>query len=89
MMINCKQSAVRSSELRDQHITGMRRFELWFHLVICKFCRIYDKQINMLGKLAGLMGRAADDETIESKCFCDQHLSEEARERIKQEMAKK
>lgn len=86
MMINCKESAIRSSELRDQHITGMRKFELWFHLTICRFCRIYHKQINMLGKLANLLGRAADDKTIEDKCFGDQHLSDEARNRIKQAM---
>ena len=86
MMINCKESAIRSSELRDQHITGIRKFELWFHLFICRFCRIYHKQINMLSKLANLLGRAADDETIENKCFCDQHLSDDARDRIKQAM---
>ncbi len=86
MMINCKESAIRSSELRDQKVKGIRKFELWFHLAICKFCRIYHKQINMLGKLARLMGKAADDESIEDKCFCDQHLSDEARDRIKQAM---
>jgi hypothetical protein len=87
MMINCKESAIRSSELRDQHIKGIRKFELWFHIAICKFCRIYHKQINMLGKFARMMGAAGDDETIENKCFCDQHLSEEARNRIKQAMS--
>jgi hypothetical protein len=41
----------------------------------------------MLGKLARMIGGASDDESIENKCFCDQHLSEEAVDRIKRAMS--
>ncbi|UCG50918.1 MAG: hypothetical protein JSW58_12050 [Candidatus Latescibacterota bacterium] len=85
MMINCKESAIRSSQLRDQQLKGMRKIELWYHLLICKFCRIYDKQIRMLGKLSRLIGET-------SSCAAgppDAKLSEDAKSRIKKSISAK
>jgi hypothetical protein len=59
MMINCKESAVRSSELRDQKLKGIRKLELWYHLMICRFCRIYDRQIKKLGRVSRLIGESS------------------------------
>jgi len=83
MQINCKESAIRSSELRDRRIKGMRKLELWYHLLICKFCRTYDKQIRMLGRLSRLMGRACDSRAAEMP---DAKLSEDAKSRIKENL---
>ncbi len=84
MMINCKEAARRSSELRDRPLRGMRRFELWYHLLICKFCKIYYKQIQMLGKLSRLIGKASADSDELLECLSDATLSDDAKERIKQ-----
>ena len=86
MMINCKESAIRSSELRDRHIKGMRRFELWFHITICKFCKIYHKQVQFLGKLSNMMGSCNCSETG-PEGLSHVHLSEDAKARIKQNLA--
>ncbi len=83
MMIDCKESAIRSSQLREQHVKGIRKLELWYHLVICKFCRIYYKQVKTLGVFSRMMGEAScrpggcDEQMPEVK------LSEEAKTRIK------
>ena len=88
MMINCKESAIRSSELRDRHIKGMRRFELWFHITICKFCKIYHKQVKFLGKLSNIMGECGCSESspqgLTRNC-----LSDDAKSRIKKNLASK
>ena len=52
MNISCKTSAVRSSELRDRQLRGIRRLELWYHITICRVCRIYNRQIKKLGRIS-------------------------------------
>ena len=78
-MINCKESSIRSSQLREQQVKGIRKLELWYHLFICKFCRIYYKQINKLGVFAGMMGEVS----CCARNMNDVALSEEAKTRIK------
>jgi hypothetical protein len=87
MKINCKQSAVRSSELRDHDISWKRKLELWIHITVCRFCRIYDKQIKKLGRFSRLLGEATccDDDTVGGKT--DIRLSEEAKSRIKRDLS--
>jgi len=82
MMINCKESAIRSSQLREQNVKGLRKFELWFHLLICKFCRIYHHQIKKLGMYARKMG----DVSCCTENMTDVSLSEEAKARIKKNL---
>ena len=86
MMINCKESAIRSSELRDRRLTGIRKLELWYHLLICKFCRIYNKQIKMLGRLSRLVGDTSSGLTSVCEAMTDVRLSEEAKARMKKNL---
>lgn len=86
MMINCKQSAIRSSELRDQRITVMRKIELLYHILICKFCRVYHKQINMLGKLSQAIGQKSGSQDDPLQGLPDEKLSEDAKARIKERL---
>ncbi len=83
MKITCKQSAVRSSELRDQHISWKRKLELWLHVIICRFCRIYNRQIEKLGRFSRLIGEAScgADESLDDKSFIK--MSDEAKSRMK------
>lgn len=83
MMINCKESAKRTSELREEQVKGTRKLELWFHLVMCKFCRIYHTQIKTLGRISSLIGTACVDDTNLAAEMPDVKLSEEAKTRIK------
>ena len=82
MMINCKESSIRSSQLRERQVKGIRKFELWFHLAICKFCRIYNHQIKSLGLFSRKMG----DVSCCTDNMTDVCLSEEAKARIKRNL---
>jgi hypothetical protein len=86
MMINCKQSAIRTSEFRDRRITGMRKIELWFHILICKFCRIYDKQIHMLGRLSNTIGQKSGSQDDPLQGLPDERLPEDVKARIKKSL---
>jgi hypothetical protein len=87
MLINCKESAVRTSQLRDRQLKGMRKVELWYHLLICQFCRIYGKQISMLGKLSRLMGEASGSPTTPVEGLEGTKLPEDAKARIKNRLS--
>lgn len=78
MNINCKTAAVRSSQLRDQNLRGIKKLELWYHIVICRICRIYNRQIRKLGRVSRLVG---DTSTTGDKGTL--RLSDEAKTRIK------
>ncbi len=72
----CKEAARRQSEAMDQRLSSSRRLGLKLHLLLCKWCRRYGKQLKFL--------RSAAHQ-------CEQHeseaagasLSPEARERLK------
>jgi hypothetical protein len=86
MMINCKESAIRSSQLRERRVKGIRKLELWYHLLICRFCRTYHGQIQMLGKLSRLIGKASAGSTGVFEDASDERLSAEAKTRIKKNL---
>jgi len=87
MMINCKESAVRSSQLRDRQLKGIRKVELWYHLLICQFCRIYGKQIGMLGNLSRKLGEVTGSSTTPVEGLKDIKLPEDAKARIKNRLS--
>ncbi len=87
MMINCKESALRSSELRDDRIKGKRKLELWYHILICRFCRIYNNQVKKMGRFARLMGEASEGSSTRFECLSDEKLSENAKDRIKKNLS--
>jgi hypothetical protein len=86
MMINCKESAIRSSQLRERRVTGIRKLELWYHLSICRFCRTYHSQIQTLGTLSRLIGKASAGSPGVLEDASDERLSQEAKSRIKKNL---
>jgi hypothetical protein len=89
MMINCKESSLRTSELRDHRIRGVRKLELWFHLVICKFCRIYNNQIQKLGRISRLIGDATCGSCGDADAKSGITLPADAKARIKDNLRAK
>ena len=86
MMINCKESAIRSSELRERGVKGVRTLELWYHLLICGFCRTYHNQIQMLGKLSRSMGKVSACSSGRLEDAAAGGLPEDAKARIKRNL---
>jgi len=72
----CKTATRLQSEALDRKLPLRQRFGLRVHLLLCKWCRRYGKQITFLRSAA----HAHPDEMAEP---VPQKLSDEARERIK------
>jgi hypothetical protein len=76
---SCKEATRLQSAAFDRRLPLLRRLGLKFHLLLCKWCRRYGKQITFL--------RSAAQESAEHDHFCPpQTLSADARERIKRRL---
>ncbi len=73
---SCKEAIRLQSAALDRKLTLLERFGLRFHLVLCKWCRSYGRQITFLRSAAREL--APDDPHSPQ-----QALSSAARERIK------
>ncbi len=73
---NCKAASRLQSEALDNKLPLRQRFGLRAHLLLCKWCRRYGKQITFLRDAA----HEHPDEMAEP---VPQRLSDEARKRIK------
>ena len=73
---SCKAASRLQSEALDHNLPFRQRFGLRAHLLLCKWCRRYGKQITFLRDAA----HEHPDEMAEPVL---QRLSDEARERIK------
>jgi hypothetical protein len=76
---SCKAAARLQSEAFDHELSLRQRLGLRIHLVLCKWCRRYGKQITFVHNAA----HSHPDAMAES---ASQQLSAEARERIRQKL---
>ena len=74
---NCQQASRAQSDALDAPLPFSKRLGLWLHLVICKWCRRYGKQIRFLRS-------AAHEHADPLTQAVPENLSPEARERVKQ-----
>src|SRR5260221_3425433 len=75
----CKTAARLQSEALDRKLPLRQRFGLRVHLLLCKWCRRYGKQITFLRD-------AAHEHPEEMAEPIPQRLSDDARERITQRL---
>jgi hypothetical protein len=76
---SCREASRLQSEALDRPLSFRRRLGLRIHLLLCKWCRRYGRQLTFLRRAA----REHPDEIVES---LPQTLSVEARERIKRRL---
>jgi hypothetical protein len=76
--LNCREASRAQSEAIDHPLPIAKRLGLWLHLLICKWCHRYGKQIRFLRVVAC-------KELAEA---APQKLSSETRERIKAVIAR-
>jgi hypothetical protein len=79
LLPTCRDAARLQSEALDKKLSLAQRLGLALHLMICKWCRRYGKQIRFLRG-------AAHDHSENLAEAVPQKLSAEARERIKQRL---
>lgn len=73
---NCREASRLQSEELDHSLTPLQRFGLRVHLLLCKWCRRYGKQIRFLR-------RAAHEHPEQMAEATPSTLSPETRERLK------
>jgi len=76
---NCKAVTRWQSEALDHRLTFRQQVGLRLHLVLCKWCRRYGKQITFVRN-------AANAHPEEMATAVPERLSEAARERIRQKL---
>jgi hypothetical protein len=79
LAVDCRAAMRGQSEALDHPLPPVRRLGLWLHLLICKWCRRYGRQICFLRETAS---QHPDELTAAGA----ETLSAEARERIKQRL---
>jgi len=75
LMPTCRQVARLQSDALDRRLSLSKRFGLRLHLLLCKWCRRYGKQIRFLR-------RAAHEHSDDLNEAAPRQLSAEARERL-------
>jgi len=78
---NCRSAARTQSEMLDHPLTWSRRLGLWLHVLICRWCRRYGRQLRYLRSVAQTQGEAPASAPPPK-------LSAAARERIRQRLQK-
>jgi len=81
-MLTCKQTAELLSKQQDGPIPLRVRVGLRFHLVMCKLCRVYHKQLRWISSFASQLGDVNTLDAVPSE-----PLSPECKERIKRSLA--
>lgn len=77
-MLNCKQASLLTSRAMDEKLSFKERTGLRLHLMLCRSCSNFTKQLHFLRK-------AANHFRIE----LDFHLTDEARQRIAESLKNK
>lgn len=73
---DCREASRAQSEILDHSLPLTQRVGVWLHLLICKWCRRYGRQIHFLR-------HAAHEHPEDLTEAVPQKLSPEARERMK------
>ncbi|MBI1389844.1 MAG: hypothetical protein GC154_15500 [bacterium] len=79
-MFSCKKASHLISASLDRGLTAGERFSLRFHLAICGMCRNFRKHVYFLHDMKDQWPTAADS------LHSDESLTDEARERIQNEI---
>jgi len=80
MIISCKKAAKLVSAAIDHELTLYEKIRLRLHLLMCRFCRRYADQIDLLHQVS----RSIGDSPLNTSAA---GLSPEAKERIKKNVS--
>lgn len=80
-MLTCKEISKLVSDSLDRKLPVRQRIGVRFHLMMCSMCRAYEKQTHLLRKMMHSYARLKDGNTA------SEHLSEQARQRIKKALS--
>ena len=76
-MLNCKQIIELTSQKMETQLPLLSRLEMKIHLLLCKTCRRYGRQLSVIQKALTTMDNKSSTE----------HLSTEAKQRISRKLS--
>ena len=79
-MMTCKEAAQLISESKDRKLPLRSRMGLRFHLVMCKLCMGYKKQLDLISHLSSRAGDAVMNASSGG-------LTSDAKERLKERLS--
>ncbi|PWJ58791.1 hypothetical protein CLV98_103158 [Dyadobacter jejuensis] len=66
IMITCKKATEYILKSEDGDLTNSQKRSLWFHLIICRMCKRFDRQNTLLNaalnKKVGASSKLSDDD---------------------------
>ena len=65
MMISCRDATELVVKKSHEELSGWDRFRLKFHLLMCKFCSLFEKQNAVIDTLAGRLNDDASEKMEE------------------------
>lgn len=83
-MLTCKQTSDLISQGLDQHLPFSQRLGVRIHLLMCRTCTQYEKQLRFIRQATGKLSQDAEGEHRDAP-----PLSAEAHERIKSALKQK
>lgn len=63
-MFNCKDISRLVSESMDRRLSWRQRFGIRFHLLMCRYCSRYQKQLLLLRRLLRQQSESAQDSSL-------------------------
>lgn len=66
MMISCEDATSLVIRKNQEKLSSWNRFRLMFHLAMCKFCSIFEKQNALIDQLAKNLDEKAPDKMHDS-----------------------
>lgn len=82
-MLTCKDASHLISERQERPLAFRERMGLKLHLMMCAYCRLYERQVGLMRRALRELGRRA------GQVARDSELSPEARERIRKALAER
>jgi hypothetical protein len=76
-MLNCNQTTQLVSQSLDRRLTLSERFELQLHLMLCKFCKRFSQQIQIMRvNMKTLINTIENDDTIKLPSSAKNRITE-------------
>ncbi len=82
-MLTCKDASQLISERQERPLTLRERMGLRLHLLICAYCRLYERQVNLMRRALHELGRRIQEDAASAE------FPPEARERIRKALAER
>ena len=82
-MMTCREAARLVSERTDRSLPLVKRISLLLHLLVCRFCRRYSKQVKFICEMSKRLG---NEEKLMETHLGEERLPDRTRELLKRKL---